>query len=109
MHTIFILGKVQRTASPLQRTIVGKRSQSKNIVPIRTISKQSFQSFKVFFKTLKLNIFRISPEASKDEVDISKQPRGKSAPSTLDKDPLENWSTKDIKSINNILDASDRE
>lgn len=64
-----------------------------------------------------LNDFRISPEASKDEVDTSKQRRGKSAPSTLDKDetihpspdPLENWSTKDIKSINNILDASDRE
>lgn len=70
---------------------------------------------------------RISPEESRDET--SKR-RGKSAPSSAgieisrhvmekvapdggvsppDPDPLEPWSTKDIKSINNILDNSDRE
>lgn len=72
---------------------------------------------------------RISPEESKDEGSSEKR-RGKSAPHAatelsrhiLDKvgpdglvvqsppDPLENWSTKDIKSINNILDDnSERE
>jgi hypothetical protein len=71
---------------------------------------------------------RISPEESRDE-STSKR-RGKSAPSAgveisrhiMEKvapdggvvsapepDPLEPWSTKDIKSINNILDTSDRE
>ena len=75
---------------------------------------------------------RISPEESRDE-DASKR-RGKSAPQTslgtevisrhiMEKvapdggvqspqsppDPLEPWSTRDIKSINNILDSSDRE
>lgn len=73
---------------------------------------------------LNLTAFRISPEESKDE-DPTKLRRGKSAPHevsrhTTDKaaadggvqsppDPLEPWSTKDIKSINNILDTSDRE
>ena len=71
---------------------------------------------------------RISPEESRDD-DATKQRRGKSAPHAsseisrhiMDKvapdggvvqsppDPLEPWSTKDIKSINNILDSSDRE
>lgn len=77
-------------------------------------------------------VCRISPEESRDE-DASKR-RGKSAPHTslgtevisrhiMEKvapdggvqspqsppDPLEPWSTRDIKSINNILDSSDRE
>lgn len=69
---------------------------------------------------------RISPETSKDqgESEISKR-RGKSAPGmemsrhTKDKvqadggvlspDPLDQWSTKDIKNMNKILDTSDRE
>lgn len=71
-------------------------------------------------------IVRVSPEVS----ELKKQRRGKSAPLSsastemsrqiMDKvqpdggaetaaDPLEPWSTKDIKSINNILDSSDRE
>lgn len=79
-----------------------------------------------------LSCCRISPEESRDE-DASKR-RGKSAPQTslgtevisrhiMEKvapdggvqspqsppDPLEPWSTRDIKSINNILDSSDRE
>lgn len=74
--------------------------------------------------------FRISPEESKDEKSSSNKRRGKSAPLAsgetsrhMDKvrgdggvqntgditDPLEPWSTKDIKSINNLLDNSDRE
>ncbi|CAO1437079.1 unnamed protein product [Diamesa hyperborea] len=76
-----------------------------------------------------LHLNRISPEESKDEGPSEKR-RGKSAPHAatelsrhiMDKvgpdgtvvqsppDPLENWSTKDIKSINNILeDNSERE
>ncbi|CAO1426317.1 unnamed protein product [Diamesa serratosioi] len=84
-------------------------------------------------KTKKLNRSnrsnKVSPEESKDEGPSEKR-RGKSAPHAatelsrhiMDKvspdvtvvqsppDPLENWSTKDIKSINNILDDnSERE
>jgi hypothetical protein len=76
---------------------------------------------------------RVSPEESRDESTAasSSNRRGKSAPQSsvgtevisrhiMDKvapdggvqsppDPLEPWSTRDIKSINNILDNSDRE
>lgn len=78
---------------------------------------------------------RVSPEESRDESaaasSSSSKRRGKSAPQSsvgtevisrhiMDKvapdggvqsppDPLEPWSTRDIKSINNILDSSDRE
>jgi hypothetical protein len=81
--------------------------------------------------SLSLFIVRISPEESRDDGATSKR-RGKSAPSAgneisrhiMEKvapdggvqnvahsppDPLEPWSTRDIKSINNILDTSDRE
>lgn len=43
---------------------------------------------------------------------MSRQTMGKVAPDggvQSPPDPLEPWSTKDIKSINQILDASDRE
>jgi hypothetical protein len=71
---------------------------------------------------------RISPETSKDqgEADKTSSRRGKSAPGMemsrhikskvqadggvcSPPDPLEPWSTKDIKSINKILDTSDKE
>lgn len=75
---------------------------------------------------------RISPEESRDESAGASKRRGKSAPQTSSAgtevisrhimgkiepdggvqsppDPLEPWSTRDIKSINNILDTSDRE
>lgn len=80
------------------------------------------------FELLTLSLCRISPEESRDDDATTKQRRGKSAPHapseisrhTTDKvapdggvqsppDPLEPWSTRDIKSINNILDTSDRE
>lgn len=77
--------------------------------------------------TMKNN--RISPEESRDDdTGAASKRRGKSAPSAgsqisrhiMEKvapdggvqsppDPLEPWSTRDIKSINNILDTSDRE
>jgi ribosomal protein S19E (S16A) len=74
---------------------------------------------------------RVSPEESRDEGAGASKRRGKSAPHTSagsevisrhimgkieqdggvmsPPDPLEPWSTRDIKSINNILDTSDRE
>jgi hypothetical protein len=73
-------------------------------------------------------VFRISPEESRDD-DAATKRRGKSAPNVATEisrhimekvapdggvqssppDPLEPWSTKDIKSINKILDNSDRD
>lgn len=74
---------------------------------------------------------RVSPEETRDEGAGASKRRGKSAPHTSagtevisrhlmgkieqdggvmsPPDPLEPWSTRDIKSINNILDTSDRE
>lgn len=74
---------------------------------------------------------RVSPDESQSESAGASKRRGKSAPHTSagsevisrhimgkieqdggvmsPPDPLEPWSTRDIKSINNILDTSDRE
>ncbi|CRK89237.1 CLUMA_CG002996, isoform A [Clunio marinus] len=86
---------------------------------------RSKKKYKKVYRTGRNN--KVSPEESKDD-DSSKQRRGKSAPIASIEisrhikekvavdggvqsppDPLEPWSTKNIKSINNILDSSDRE
>ena len=94
------------------------------LMMIKAFGKKTKTFFHVFF----LFFVRISPEESRDDDTAMSKRRGKSAPSAgteisrhiMEKvapdggvqsppDPLEPWSTRDIKSINNILDNSDRE
>ena len=111
-----------------QNTQDQRRKLRRVIGEAETTSREHLISFLSQCLKTRLYHFRISPEESKDDDAITKQRRGKSAPHAsseisrhvTDKvavdggvqsppDPLEPWSTRDIKSINNILDTSDRD